>query len=157
MASGLRSSVGAAASASKGTTLVTVLVEPSFSVDVAATLRVKSACTSKGTMMPRPSSAASSGVNVQVPSSFLVPKVRNAPSGRPLMVMDKLSDSSMSVNAASMSSTNVVGLVAVRSPSLMIPSENWKFSTLTTVSVPSRPANISSTVKVPSEFSVIMY
>ena len=85
-----------------------------------------------------------------------MPKVRNAPSGRPPTVIDSDSESSRSINAASISSTKVVGLVAIRSPSSMVPSANWKFSTLMTVSVPSRPANMSRTVKLPSVFSVMM-
>ena len=93
-------SVGVEAVRSNSTlaTAVTDALSPSFSVAVAVTVTFRLPAMPSGTVTFSPSRLPV-GTD-HVPSAFLVPADSFAPSGMPPTTIDKLSDPSVSVNAA---------------------------------------------------------
>ena len=101
-------SVGASASGSTETAMVPTVEAvspPSASVEVAVTVRSKSASESLAgvTCKAVRSQPDMSALALPSPVKVLVPSVSTAPSGTPLMLMDRLSDPSVSVRPDAMS------------------------------------------------------
>ena len=122
------SSVGASASGATDTNIepvvvawVTAPVSGSVSVEVTATVRVKSASESSAGVTVRPSNWSAD--RVQVPSSFFVPADRVAPSGTPEIVTLRTSEES--VSAASIASGIAWSSVPAASETVKVGASAW--------------------------------
>ena len=105
-------SVGASASGSTETAMVPTVEAvspPSASVEVAVTVRSKSASESLAGVTCKAviSQPDMSALALPSPVNVFVPSVSTAPSGTPLMLMDRLSDPSVSVRPDAMSGRSI--------------------------------------------------
>ena len=146
--------VGASAPPATSTSNVDVVVDVSpleVSVVVTEIPKVKSALGSSAGVTDKPSESPAS--RVQVPSPLSVPALKFAPVGTSLMVMDMVSEPSVSTCVTSISSAMAVSSSPVASDvSIVAPSASVSGSTTVTVVVtvfvsPSSSVAVALTVK----------
>ena len=152
-----------ASSATAATSMVIVpvvcAVSPPFdSVDVAVTPRSNVPAKSSGGVIVRlsisvGSFARSSAEIVHVPSPLSVPADRTAPSGTPVIVIDRLSEPSVSVSAALISSEMAVSSEPLATPVRSSVGVSASASTCTKSSTGSSSSPRTDNVKSTSEFA----